>query len=170
MGLLLLLLAFICSLARLLPGLFLSLFEESLAGEEGTTQPEAFRAGTHARGAGEDETPQAHEGQRTPLLPALRARQRRDGRTDGPPAATPRGAAAKGLKRLREPCGPGRAEPGSPGCWTRSPGHPPPLCEARGARTGAGVGGRGRKAGFSERCTQCCWFKCMVAFSPVSFE
>lgn len=121
MGLLLLLLSFICSLACLLSGLFLSLFEASLAGEEGTTHPEAFRTGTHARRAGVDEPPASPREAASPRCP--------------PPG--PLGERSEGVKEPagavggREP--PGRAGPGSPGCRTRSPGHPQLFCEARGS-------------------------------------
>lgn len=100
--LLLLLLSFICSLACLLSGLFLSLFEESPVGKEGTTHREAFRAVTHARRAGEDEPPASPREAANPPLPRPRARQ--PGGTALPARCE---AAAKGLRRLRGPSGPG---------------------------------------------------------------
>lgn len=96
MGLLLLLLSFICSLACLLSWLFLSLFEASLAGEEGTTHPEAFRSGTHARRAGEDEPPASPREAANPPWPP-RARWAH---------------AAKGLRSLRGPWGAGSLRAG----------------------------------------------------------
>lgn len=135
MGLLLLLLSFICSLACLLSWLFLSLFEASLAGEEGTTHPEAFRSGTHARRAGEDEPPASPREAANPPWP--------------PPG--PLGARSE---RVKEPAGavggrepPGRAGSGSPGCGLARQGIHRPSARRGGARTGAGLG-RGVKRGF----------------------